>query len=71
MDRYKTLRDVRYQNGNLTQKEIAEKIGISIGAYNLIESGKRHGSTRTWARIQSLFGLSDAEVWKMQSNKQQ
>lgn len=71
MDRYNNLRDVRYLNGNLTQKEMADKIGISTGAYNLIESGKRHGSTRTWQKIQQLFGLSDAEVWKMQSNKYQ
>jgi len=70
MARYKNLRDVRYQNGNMTQKEIAEKIGISSAAYNLIESGKRHGSTKTWRKIQQLFNLSDAEVWKMQSNKQ-
>lgn len=63
---YETLRDVRYVNGNLTQKQMADKIGISVGAYSLIESGKRVGSARTWLRIQALFGLTDAEVWKLQ-----
>lgn len=56
-------------NGNLTQKEMAEKIGITIGAYALIESGKRVGSTKTWMKIQELFKLSDQEVWQLQKPK--
>lgn len=66
---YKNLRDVRYKNGDLTQKEMAEKIGISEGSYNLIENGKRHGANKTWNKIQTLFGLTDADVWKMQNQK--
>ena len=67
MERYKDLRDVRYQNGDITQAEMAERIGISTGSYSLIENGKRHGSNRTWKRIQELFNLTDAEVWRMQN----
>lgn len=66
--KYNNLRDVRYQNGNITQKEMADKIGISIGAYSLIEAGKRTGSTKTWIKIQNLFKLKDDEVWKLQKN---
>lgn len=66
---YGSLRDVRYMNGDLTQKEMADKIGISIGAYQLIESGKRVGSTKTWMKIQELFKLSDQEVWQLQKPK--
>ena len=65
---YLNLRDVRYKNGNLTQQEMADKIGISLGAYSLIENGKRTGSTRTWLKIQELFKLTDEEVWKLQKN---
>ena len=68
-ERYKSLRDVRYRNGDLTQREMAQKIGIAEGSYSLIENGKRHGSNRTWRRIQELFGLSDAEVWQLQNQK--
>ena len=68
-ERYKDLRDVRYKNGDLSQQEMAGKIGISVGAYSLIENGKRHGSHKTWNKIQELFALTDAEVWKMQNQK--
>lgn len=67
--RYKDLRDVRYKNGDLSQTEMAEKIGISISTYGKIESGKVSGSVKTWERIQSLFGLTDGEVWRMRKRK--
>ena len=69
MERYTSLRDVRYKNGDLSQKEMAQKIGISDGSYSLIENGKRHGSNKTWNTIQKLFDLTDAEVWQMQNQK--
>lgn len=66
---YENLRDVRYKNGNLTQQEMADKIGISKGAYSLIEQRKRIGSTKTWVKIQELFNLTDEEVWQLQKPK--
>ena len=66
---YENLRDVRYKNGNLTQQEMADKIGISKGAYSLIEQRKRIGSTKTWVKIQELFKLTDEEVWQLQKPK--
>ena len=69
---YNNLREVRYQNGDLSQRETAEKIGISEGAYSYIENGKRTGSTKTWKKIQEVFNLSDEEVWKLQkTNKKE
>lgn len=64
--RYKDLRDVRYLNGDLTQLEVAKRIGISLGAYSLIENKKRIGSRKTWLKIQELFNLTDEEVWSLQ-----
>ena len=69
MAKYKDLKDLRYQNGRISQREMAEKIGITEGAYSLIEGGKRVGSHRTWVKIQSLFKLTDDEVWKLQKSK--
>ena len=69
MERYTSLRDVRYKNGDLTQSEMSKKIGISESSYNMLETGKRYGSTRTWRKIQEIFGLTDAEVWRMQNQK--
>ena len=50
---------------NMTQSDVAEKIGISLSLYNLIENGKRVGSIETWKKIQELFSLSDKEMWSL------
>lgn len=55
---------------HLTQAEIATKLGVSYATYNLIEQGKRKGSTEFWQRIQTLFNLSDAEMWQLYANKE-
>lgn len=65
---YKSLKEVRVCNGDLSQQEVAAKLGISTGAYSFIESGKRTGSTRTWKKIQEVFNLTDEEVWSLQKN---
>lgn len=65
---YSNLRDVRYKNGDLSQKDMAQKIGISQVAYSMIEAGKRTGSTNTWKKIQELFNLTDEETWQLQKN---
>lgn len=67
--RYSNLRDVRYMNGNITQAEMAEKIGMTLGAYSKIETRHAYGAVRTWRRIQDLFGLTDAEVWQLMARK--
>lgn len=51
---------------NLTQVEIAQKLGVSKSTYNLVEQGKRNGSKKFWLAVQNLFELGDAEVWKLQ-----
>lgn len=52
-------------NNHMTQSDVAEKIGISLSLYNLIENGKRVGSIETWKKIQKLFSLSDKEMWSI------
>lgn len=53
----------------LNQKEIAEKLGVSITTYNLIENGNRRGSQEFWLKLQSEFNLDDGEVWRLQTNQ--
>lgn len=69
MGRYKDLKDVRFANGRLTQKEVADKLGISVNSYVRIENGEHIGSTKTWVKLQKLFNLTDAETWELQKNK--
>ena len=56
-------------NRHMTQSDVAEKIGISLSLYNLIENGKRVGSIETWGKIQKLFYLSDKEMWSLMKDE--
>lgn len=52
---------------DLTQTEMAERCGISVATYNLIENGKRRGSKKFWATVQKLFHLDGEQMWKLQN----
>ena len=64
----KELKMLRIQH-DLTQEQLSEKIGISKGAYSLIEQGKRVGSDKTWLKIQEIFNLTGEQVWALKSQK--
>ena len=61
------LKILRIKN-QLKQAEMAEKLGVSLSNYNLIENGKRRGSQDFWLTIQRVFKLEDGQVWKLQQN---
>lgn len=48
------LKDQRGKN-NLTQRELANKIGISPYTIEQIEQNKRLGSAETWEKIENYF----------------
>lgn len=52
---------------NLTQQQLADKMGVSLSTYNLIESGKRRGSQEFWVKLQKEFNLDGGKVWELQS----
>lgn len=52
---------------DLTQPQAAERLGVSLTTYNLVENGKRRGSQAFWLAVQKEFGLKDGEVWRMQN----
>lgn len=54
---YETLRDLRLSKG-LYQREIADKTGISLTFYSLIESGFRIPSLRCANKISIIMGIS-------------
>lgn len=41
----------------LSQKKVAELIGISERAYKFIEYGERIGSIEVWDKLEDLFGI--------------
>lgn len=62
------LKVLRVKN-NLTQAELAKKLGVSCPTYNLIEQGKRNGSTKFWLNVKAVFNLEDGELWKLYANE--
>ncbi len=51
------LRSLRISKG-LLQREIADRVGVSIPFYSLVESGLRIPSLNCSKRIACVFGLS-------------
>lgn len=52
---------------DLTQPKAAERLGVGLTTYNLIENGKRRGSVEFWQAVQREFKLKDGEIWKIQN----
>lgn len=50
---------------DLSQQEMADKLGINRSTYAMIERGQRRGSDAMWATLQAAFGIPDAEMWKL------
>lgn len=51
------LRKAREEH-NMTQEQVAEKIGITPIGYWQIENGKRVGKVATWDKLEDLFGIN-------------
>ena len=52
----------KLKENNLTQKDLAEGIGISLNAISKIVRGERFGSPETWKKIEDFFGGNYARV---------
>lgn len=51
------IKELREKKG-LTQKELAEEIGVAQSTIAMIESGKNKGSIKTLAKIANYFNVS-------------
>ena len=54
---------------DLTQEQIAKKLGCSVTTYNLVENGKRRGTEDFWKALKQLFNLEGGEVWELQNTQ--
>jgi transcriptional regulator with XRE-family HTH domain len=52
-----------------TQESIANYIGVTSQAVNLIESGKRYPSYPTLIKLENLFGLNHRELFAIVDNR--
>ena len=65
----KNLKVFRVQN-DLTQAEIADKIGCTRATYSAIECGTREGRKTFWKDLQKAFNVPDAEMWSLTINEE-
>lgn len=49
---------------DLTQKEMAARIGCARSVYGEIENGTRNCSVAFLAKLQRAFNIPDVEIWE-------
>lgn len=54
---------------NLTQNQMADRLGVTRVNYLLIENGKSNGTLKFWDRLQSEFGLTPKKLDQIRKNK--
>ena len=57
----KNLKEAR-QKAGMTQKEVAEKLGITPRAYQQIEAGEYQGKIEHWDKLEILFDIHQKKL---------
>ena len=65
----KKLYDLRRKELDITQAEMAAKIGCTRATYSAIENGTRAGRDMFWNSFQNAFKIPDAEMWGFKKNE--
>jgi putative transcriptional regulator len=63
------IRRLRFLHGEMTQQELAQKIGVTRQTVNAIEQGKYSPSLEAAFRIANVFGLPLESVFHYGSEK--
>lgn len=50
---------------NLSQQEMADKLGMARSHYAMIERGERRGSDEMWKTLKEVFNVPDADMWAL------
>ena len=59
------LNKIRKESG-LTQKEVAEHLGMNVNAYQRIEYGTRGTNIENWDKLEDLFQVPQRELRKQE-----
>lgn len=68
-ERNARLRLLRYNNGDLSQEQTADKIGFNPQYFSRVERGMIDGSIEFWRNIKTAFNVSDSDIWAMIENR--
>ena len=63
-----TIRRLRFDHRDMTQQELADKVGVTRQTVNAIELGKYSPSLEVAFRIATAFGVSLDEVFQYERN---
>lgn len=63
----KNLKEAR-QKAGMTQKEVAEYLGMTERAYQRIENGERLGTIETWDLLEDLFYIHQRTLRENSAN---
>ena len=66
-DMRKNLKEAR-QKAGMTQREVAEKLGIQERYYRFLESGARDGNFKMWDTLEDLFGVHQRILRELSSD---
>lgn len=58
-----TIRKLRFEHGEMTQQDLAERVGVTRQTINAIELGKYSPSLEVAFRIAAAFGVRLEEVF--------
>lgn len=61
-----SIRRLRFEHGEMTQQDLAERIGVTRQTVNAIEAGKYSPSLEVAFRIAEVFGLRVDEVFQFE-----
>ena len=64
-----TIRQMRFHHGEMTQKELAEIVGVSRQTINAIEGNKYSPSLVVAFKVAHAFGLSVDDVFYYESEE--
>ncbi len=61
------IRQLRFENGEMTQQQLGQRIGVTRQTLNAIELGKYSPSLEAAFRIAEVFGVPLEEVFQYNS----
>jgi len=64
-----TIRRLRFDHGEMTQQELADKIGVTRQTVNAIELGKYSPSLEVAFRIAAAFGVPLDQVFQYDGDR--
>jgi putative transcriptional regulator len=65
-----TIRKLRFEHGEMTQQDLAERVGVTRQTINAIELGKYSPSLEVAFRIAAAFGVRLEEVFSYDGSAQ-